>query len=355
MGRWNNIFDSSFMRTRWVQHLIFWILTLSFFSYITYLISQESGLDWLKEHYKRELYRFTVIFFAVYINLLVFIPSLFNKKKYFIYGLSIIVLIGGLAYFSQILFENSFDEPVINKRFPLEKLKFLPTVFPLAFFLILTSLMHFLRDWLKLKDVELELKEMERIKLAAELESLKSQINPHFLFNTLNNIYSHSLFDSKKTSQLVLQLSSLLSYVIYDCKDEYTTVEKEIEFLNNYIDLERVRVDEHVNINYVVKGEGEDKLIAPLLFIPIVENVFKHSLKSGEPKPEIKIELLVDNDKIILSTENLVDDDDKAIKEKGGVGMRNVRKRLELLYPNKHSFESSSKNGIFKTSLQVMF
>ena len=188
--------------------------------------------------------------------------------------------------------------------------------------------------------------------LEAELSLLKGQVNPHFLFNTLNNLYSLSLHDSKKTPELILKLSQLLSYMLYECKDETVSLEQEITFIRNYIDLEAIRVEDIADVHFKVTGSNTGHKIPPLLFIPLIENAFKHGISSEVEHSDIHIKIHIDENEIELNTENPFDetqiDDDNNHK---GLGLENVNKRLELLYPNKHSLEVNKNRQYFRTRL----
>jgi len=225
-------------------------------------------------------------------------------------------------------------------------------VFKTNFFIVITSLFHFVKEWMKLKDENLKYTEKAQEQLEAELSLLKGQVNPHFLFNTLNNLYSMSLHDSKKTPELILKLSQLLSYMLYECKDETVSLEQEITFIRNYIDLEAIRVEDIADVHFEVKGNDPGHKIPPLLFIPLIENAFKHGISSEVEHSDIHIKIHIDENEIELNTENPFDetriDDDNNHK---GLGLENVRKRLELLYPKKHSLEVNKNGQYFRTRL----
>src|SRR6187401_3032757 len=171
-------------------------------------------------------------------------------------------------------------------------------------------------------------------KITAELQLLKAQVHPHFLFNTLNNIYSFSLENSPKTPGLILKLSSLLSYMLYDCKAEEVLLEKEVEIMKNYIDLEKERYGNKIEISWNIEGDIKDKYITPLLLLPFLENAFKHGTSEQLEKPWLSVDMSVKQDvlrcKIANSKNELVP------LSKNGIGIQNVKKGLNFCYPDKH-------------------
>ena len=208
-----------------------------------------------------------------------------------------------------------------------------------------------------LQGLNLRIKEMEKQHLAIELKSLKEQVNPHFLFNTLNNIYSLSLDRSEKTPGLILKLSELIRYMIYDCTESFVDVDKELIFINNYIELEKIRLDEKVPINLNIFGNMSDCKIAPLLFIPFIENAFKHGLCRAGVNCFVNIDFdfttgkalffRIENSKDIKP--DIHDDDHRPI------GIENARKRLELLYPDKHKLLITDSGSSFLVELSLKF
>lgn len=188
-------------------------------------------------------------------------------------------------------------------------------------------------------------------KITAELQLLKAQVHPHFLFNTLNNIYSFSLYNSPKTPELILKLSSLLSYMLYDCKSEEVRLEKEVEIMKNYVDLEKERYGNKIEISWNVEGEIKDLFISPLLMLPFLENAFKHGASEQIEKPWIGMDLSVWNG--ILKFKITNSKNEYASHKEGGIGIDNVRKRLEFLYPGQYDLKINDQGDFFTASLSV--
>lgn len=202
------------------------------------------------------------------------------------------------------------------------------------------------KHWLKKQQEWLQ---AEKEKVTAELQLLKAQVHPHFLFNTLNNIYSSSLTSSPGTPALILKLSSLLSYMLYDCKAEQVSLEKELEVMKDYVDLETERYGNNIEISWHVEGDIENKYIAPLLLLPFLENAFKHGTSEQLEKPWLSFDLVIKQNtmkcKVVNSKNEFVP------LSKQGIGVENVKKRLSFLYPDKHELKIFDEGDFFVVSL----
>jgi two-component system sensor histidine kinase AlgZ len=189
-------------------------------------------------------------------------------------------------------------------------------------------------------------------KITAELQLLKAQVHPHFLFNTLNNIYSFSLESSPKTPGLILKLSSLLSYMLYDCKTDEVRLEKEIKIMKDYIDLERERYGNKIEISWNVEGEIKDKFIAPLLMLPFLENAFKHGTSEQIEKSWLSVDISVMHGTMKCKIAN--SKNDYVAPGPNGIGINNVKKRLELIYPGKYDLKINDEGDFFVVSMMLM-
>lgn len=337
---------------RWVQHLSFW-------SAFSILISGRFFYMEATEIQNEILYEFcqlSIIAAWAYFNLRILIPRLWNKGYYkqYIWALTMgeIIPISLLVLSFYYLPEHVLQLKMQNH---ISKVLIM-ALFKTNFFIVITSLFHFVKEWMKLKDENLRYTEKAQEQLEAELSLLKGQVNPHFLFNTLNNIYSMSLHDSKKTPEMILKLSQLISYMLYECKDEEVSLEKEILFIKNYIDLESVRVEDIAKINLNISGEDPGHKVPPLLFIPLIENAFKHGVSSEQTSSEINISIEISDNKIELKINNPIDSTEAEEKNKeiGGLGIENVKKRLDLLFPNHYVFDISQNQNLYKTKLSLI-
>lgn len=197
------------------------------------------------------------------------------------------------------------------------------------------------RDWMR----------AQQERLTAELQLLKAQVHPHFLFNTLNNIYSCSMNNSPKTPDLILKLSSLLSYMLYDCKAEEVRLEKEIEIIKNYIDLEKDRYGNKIEISWSVEGDIKNKFISPLLMLPFLENAFKLSVSEQIEKPWLSVDISVKSD--ILRCKIANSKNEFVPYTENGIGITNVKKRLEFICRGRYELKLNDEGNFFVVSLLV--
>ena len=203
-------------------------------------------------------------------------------------------------------------------------------------------------------------RQIEKEKFQAELQLLKSQIHPHFLFNTLNNLYALTLRKSEQSPAVVLKLSQLLSYMLYDCNASEVSLEKEITFMKNYIGLEQLRYGSRLEVSMNFHGDLQGKQIAPLLLIPFLENAFKHGTSEQLEQAWIFLDLAVDDNVLTFKLVNSRDADAGTVNAKavgttsvGGIGLQNVRKRLELLYPNRYGLQIQPEEETFLVDLAL--
>ena len=226
-----------------------------------------------------------------------------------------------------------------------------------VFNFVLTSIMVSgfslgLRFAVKNGEHEREIKELEKERLNSELAFLKNQISPHFFFNTLNNIYSLIQINTDDAQQSVLKLSKLMRYLLYESEHGDTSIGREIEFMHNYIDLMRLRLSTKVDLTVNFPDSFNDVSISPLLFIPFIENAFKHGV-SYRDKSFIFIGLKIENDKIIFVCENSINESTSIIDNDSGIGLGNVKKRLELLYTENHKLLISNNGSVFRVSITL--
>lgn len=294
------------------------------------------------------------IVFSVYIGLSVFhvkvlMPFLF-EKKYKLYGLFFTL---SILLVSVIL--NKFVTLTLDIKPQNPDHKAIGWVAYYAFFGILYvglgSFFKFYRHWHEMRE---DVISYEKEKVDAELTALKAQINPHLLFNSLNNIYSLSLDKSDKTPEIILKLSDLMSYVLYDCKKDLVSVKQEVEFINNFIDLEKQRFEDNIAIDLQINIESFDINIAPLVFLPFIENAFKHVGSQNNNKPYINIQLDIADNIAHFKAVNSIHEENKAEKSPySGIGMQNISKRLLYLYPEQYKLDISESENEFSVDLKI--
>lgn len=206
------------------------------------------------------------------------------------------------------------------------------------------------RNWYRIETMR---RDLEQSRVEAELQNLKSQLNPHFLFNTLNNIYCLIAFSPERAQGVVLDLSRLLRYVLYDSNQKFVPLGKELDFIRNYVELMRIRLPEHVSLDLQISGqENEGGMIAPLLFISLIENAFKHGVSNNLPS-FIRICITYDKTEVHCRIENSYFPKNGQDKSGSGIGLVNLEKRLELIYPESYSFRHEQEGDTYIADLQI--
>lgn len=276
-----------------------------------------------------------------YTNYLLILPRFFNTKKYFWFGVSLAVLIIASAFIKYGLASFYRDFVLMRgpeKQYPITFLNFfIGALFVSWFFIFLSTALKFMADWFINEKVRTKL---ENEKLTSELAFLKSQLNPHFLFNSLNNIYSLSYQKSDKTPEAILKLSEMMRYMLYESNDNSVLLSKEITYLQNYIDLQKLRFKNGAFVNMNIEGDADGKLIMPMVLVSFVENAFKHGVASDEQNP-ITIRMKIGPQKLYFKVSNKTGNLNK--DETGGVGLVNVKRRLDLLCKGRYSLQIQQK------------
>ncbi len=214
--------------------------------------------------------------------------------------------------------------------------------------LFVSALLRVYIEWRKNEDLR---KKVESEKANSELQFLKTQLNPHFLFNSLNAIYSLSAKNSKDTSEAIINLSELMRYMLYEADKDLVPLVKELEYIKNYVQLQRLRLSDSVNVKLKISGEDRDKVIPPLLFISFIENAFKYGT-DYEGKTHVEINLFIENGSINFRVENKIGTFRKQNKN-SGVGLENIKNRLKLLYPASHKLEVKNDGETYIVTLKL--
>ena len=274
-------------------------------------------------------------------------PRFLYKKKYwqfFGFVVLIVALVIGVeeVFLEQIFFPGS------------QKASSFPgVVFSLLEVLpVITILSGFKFGWDALRKQE-QIEELQSAVKESELEFLRSQINPHFLFNNLNNLYSHALEGSTKTPGIILELSGLLRYMLYECKEKFVSLEKEVEQLNNFIKLSKLQIEDRGMVQFDTKGIEPGFRIAPLILIVFIENAFKHSQAGQSENIEIDISLEMKANTLHFYCANNYVPNEGMDTVAGGIGLKNVQKRLDLLYPDKHNLTIDESHNLYKVNLSI--
>ena len=334
--------DLMIFRQRWWQHLIFW--GIAFFILLNIFQSSSS--------YEKIDLIYTLIFIVpliaiVYLNLYTFIPRYLRKEKYLWYTCFFLVLLGLGALFLYFLFDRWIDFILPNYYF-ISYYSIPQLMLYTGSFLLLTTLLKLSRSWFRLLRVE-------RMTASHQLKSLQSQINPHFLLNSLQTIYALSLEKSDRTPQVILQLSEILKYTLYETEHSRVKLEKEIGMIKDYVEMYRHRVDPiRADIQLELEGDTDEKEIAPMLLIPFIENSFKHGLQGGPSEAFVHIQITMGPKNLRFLIRNSMGGSDLVdLEKRKGIGIDNTKQRLELLYPGKHTLSINKEEGTFEVNLQI--
>lgn len=225
-------------------------------------------------------------------------------------------------------------------------------LFPLLTGIAIGISIRLAKEWAR---NERERRELQGEKLKSELAFLKSQVNPHFLFNTLNNICALARKKSDDTEPAIIKLSQIMRYMLSDSRLDKVALEEEIEYLNNFIELQRLRIGGKVDVAFTASGDISSIQIEPLLLIPFVENAFKHGVSYNE-KSRISIELKAEKKALVFTVENSIPSvRENPGLEESGIGLKNVQRRLELLYPGRHELEIRDQQSVHNIKLSIRF
>ncbi|MBI9034304.1 MAG: histidine kinase [Bacteroidales bacterium] len=355
---------------KYIYHIIGWLLYTAIYLLLF--------LDFLsiKGAFIRLLMIIPIQAVIFYLNSSYLMPFFLEKGKYFRYGFYILVIVGMLIGFS-VLFpvqkathrkllmrsESEFEQ----RKKPNDTLSLSPgpngeirkgspfgrnlmqgfTILSILFF----STIY--RNALAKREKENNEAQLESKKLQADLQFLKAQINPHFLFNAMNNIYSLSLLKKDKAPKAIHELSEMLRYVIYESEDRFVSLEKEIKYISNYIDLQLLKDDSINSVNFIYPDNIKHCHIAPMLLIPFVENSFKHSNIDSDSNAWIDIRLELSGNMLAFNCTNSIPVQELKKDNFGGIGLENVKKRLFLIYKTPNLLDIKSENNTFKVVLNI--
>ena len=325
-----------------IGHVTFWVIIA-----ILLCLADFSQAGWPMVVYRVLI---DVLFYVliVYFNFLYLIPNYLTSKKFIWYCLlliGVVFLLTPIKILLQVLLSN--ESPNFQLYYVQNQSYYFLNMFLVT---CASTLFRIISDWVIHQKERMELQTQT---MQSELKFLRSQINPHFLFNTLNNLYALTLKKSDDAPEIVLKLSEMMRYMLYECNERRVLLSKEISYLKNYLDLERLRQGKNVDINLSIDGIIQDQKIAPLLFIPFVENSFKHGVSSLISMGYVNIDIHVNNQNVRFEIEN-----SKAPakpqynhKKSGGIGLVNVRRRLNLLYPNQYELNIRNKPDAYSVEL----
>jgi len=295
-------------------------------------------------------------YFLVYYQL----PKLAFKKKYVAFFLSLLAssYVGAVVarFFIIYVYETVLDAGLEKDSI----LDILTQISPLLYQYLLwvyllpsfTMLVKLIKDHFEQKQ---HIERLKKDKANAELGFLKAQLHPHFLFNTLNNLYTLTLYKSDEAPDIVLKLAQILEYTLHQDKNKGIAIQKEVELIQNYIDLELLRYGDRLDFVFNKSIQHHDATIVPLVLLSIVENAFKHGASGDHGRPKIHIDLTVKKDRLAFEVFNTKPKATQADKTnfKKGIGMNNVKRQLDLIYPNQHTFKIEETSATYKVNLTI--
>jgi two-component system, LytTR family, sensor histidine kinase AlgZ len=332
-----------------LMHLSFWCVYLSFFIYRVSSF-QRGEVDW-----SRVITVATIqVSFAMvigYLNYFLFLPRFLADKNGWRYLVQFTICFAILflirLYLERFIISTYFEhsEYLYDSRFVIQ------VVITNLFIVIFLGMIRFAVDWF---EFEARKKNVENEKLTAELNFLKAQINPHFLFNTLNNLYYLAYTKSPNTAEVIAKLSQMMRYMIYDSNSPLVPLSKELEYMENYISLERLRLNDQIPIRFTVEGDANRFMITPFIFITFLENAFKHGVSNNNPKAWVNISIRINDDECVYEVENSkILSLKQESEEKSGIGLQNVRRRLELSYPGQYELEEKNLPDSYHIRLKI--
>jgi len=340
----------SFLNQRPVYHGLFWSFLFAVMLISGHENNAVAGYGW-GFTFSNEIIGLFFYAILVYFNLYYLIPSYLAKRAFLYFGLVIAacammtpleVLVLYLKYTN---FPDSKEQLIHNQDGV-----FLGNLFVL----LLSTILRVIMDWWRYQN---EKQQLVTRTMQSELRFLKSQINPHFLFNTLNNLYALTLKKSDQAPEIVLKLSEIMRYMLYECNERRVLLSKEIQYIQNYLDLERLRQPKTAEISFVTEGRISEQMVAPLLFVPFVENSFKHGLNHQITDGGfVRLRMSVQDSDLEFYIENSKTAAALPRQEhpvSGGIGLTNVRQRLEMLYPEHYDLMTENDPDRYAVTLHL--
>lgn len=344
---------------RVLLHLLFWLVIFSSFTVYTALLNEGT----LIKQIVIGLFILPTDMLGVYLVIYWLFPAFFQKGKFIKFIVLSILLITILVLFVTIPIEYL----VITWMFPILKKSGFVLFFKyrIMWDLIIKTMIIGLalsikigKQWItvgrKKQELENQKLQIELKFKEAELNYLKSQTNPHFLFNALNNLYGLTLKKSDRAPEVLLKISGLLDYMLYESKNSRIALNKEIENVKNYIEIQKLRYNDDLKVDFKLDGNFNNKTIAPILLMPIIENCFKHGLDETLKSGNIEISIFCKENELNLTTINSVDRQADKSVAKGGIGINNLQKRLDLEYNKRHNLDMNQLNGRYQVTLTII-
>lgn len=336
-------------------HVSFWCVYVSFFFY---QVNARSGFDsnpWVA--FSRTAFHVAFNMMAAYMNYFIFLPRFLERRnigRYLLeYAIPFIILCTIRVHLQRFMVDGYTHQ----EHYFYSSMYISQMVATSLFVVVFVGMLRFAKDWFEL---EAKKKELENEKLTAELSFLKEQINPHFLFNTLNNLYYLAYTKSDNTTEVIAKLSQMMRYMIYESNYQLVELSKEIEYMQSYVSLERLRLNNQIPIDFKVDGNPGGIKIAPLILITFLENAFKHGANSTNKNAWVNLSIKVDGKNCVYTVENSkagtikINGVHSDMATKSGIGLQNVKRRLELTYPGKYNLEVKDLSDRYYVQLKLV-
>ncbi|MEM1323448.1 MAG: histidine kinase [Bacteroidota bacterium] len=334
------------LQNSWLQHLLFWSLSLVV---LLHLFAYED--QWYKVDYIYTSLFHLSLLLVVYLQIKVLIPHFLQQNKYLLYLLLLgLVLLAG-TLLNELTF-NVLSDILFPDYYFISYYSFANIFLFMLIYSAISGLLKLSKGWFRLQVAEQQLARLREEKVQTELEALRSQINPHFLFNSLNSIYGLVMDQEESSGEAVLRLAQVLRYALYDTRAERVPLQRELEHLQQYIELEGLRAAA-ADIQFHCTGPTQDLQIAPLLLLPLVENGFKHGIKGDTEAVFLHIDINIQAQQLHCTVRNNLGQIDQSLPKTSGIGLQNLRRRLALLYPQKHQLSIESNPDVFTITLQL--
>jgi two-component system, LytTR family, sensor kinase len=353
-GTWSLPDVRNITQNRLMLHLLFWAVYVSFFGLL-----YGSYIDDYYNAFMVELVELPFKMALVYFNMYYLMPRYLLEKRYlefFVYLLLLMGAIGAMMQFVLLPFIiHPFFCPVTCTKDNFTVFRFIKNMVNVSYLVSITAVIALLKNWYSHQKAA---QNLTQDKLEAELKVLKAQIHPHFLFNTLNSLYSLTLKKADNAPEVVLKLSGLMDYMLHDANATKVPLVKELDYIKNYISLERIRYGERVDVQFAETGNIAGKQIAPLILLPFVENAFKHGVSTETKNAWVRIDVKVTENKLVLLVENCKCNDKATNNTRDlatGIGLKNLQRRLELLYEDKYELEMEDDQDSYAARLELMF
>ncbi|MEO0340439.1 MAG: sensor histidine kinase [Bacteroidota bacterium] len=321
---------TSWTAERIARHVLYWMGWLFFYATLNSADPSHTMMDWIQVELFVMLIKLPFVYFVIYF----LVPRFLFTKKYLVF-IILLISVAAIGGFMLLYMYNDVIYPyVFGKGHSKGVKRVYYLLLDLIYIASLPTIYKLIQNQIQ---QERFTQKIVAQKLGAELKLLKNQLHPHFLFNTLNNLYGMVLSGHPQAADVVVRLSDLMSYMLYDCEGDRIGLEKEIGHLSNYIELEKIRYGERLELSFETSGAIQQQEIAPLLLIPFLENAFKHGVEKSEKNAWVRINLWVENDVLHFLIENSIPEgsDNELPDTQSGIGLQNVKQRLALLYPDR--------------------